>query len=75
MESVKRLFDILPFHQSHYLPKEDVLAGKEEGKWKKYSIDKYIEIVNDLSSGLLKLGVEKVIILQPLRPTDRSGIL
>ena len=41
MESVKRLFDILPFHQSHYLPKEDVLAGKEEGKWKKYSIDQY----------------------------------
>ena len=71
MESVKRLFDILPFHQSHYLPKEDVLAGKEEGKWKKYSIDKYIEIVNDLSSGLLKLGVEKgdnIATITPNRP-------
>src|ERR1035437_268060 len=71
MESVKRLFDILTFHQSQYLPKEDVLAGKEDGKWKKYSIDQYIAIVNDLSYGLLKLGVKRgdnIAIITPNRP-------
>jgi long-chain acyl-CoA synthetase len=71
MESIKRLFDILLFHQSNYLPKEDVLAGKEEGKWKKYSIEQYIEIVNDLSYGLLKMGVQKgdnIATITPNRP-------
>jgi len=59
METVKRLFDLLPHHKNNYLPKDDVLAGKEDGKWRKYTIDEYISIVNDLSYGLLKLGVEK----------------
>ncbi len=71
MESVKRLFDILAFHQAHYLPKEDVLAGKEDGKWKKYSIDQYISIVDDLSYGFLKLGVKRgdnIATITPNRP-------
>ncbi|HNQ83793.1 MAG TPA: AMP-binding protein, partial [Bacteroidales bacterium] len=38
--------------------KDDVLAGKDGGKWIKYSIDQYIENVNNISYGLLKLGVQ-----------------
>ncbi|MFC2110939.1 AMP-dependent synthetase/ligase [Bacteroidota bacterium] len=40
-------------------PKSDVIAGKVNGVWKKYSISEYIEIVNNISYGLLQLGVEK----------------
>jgi long-chain acyl-CoA synthetase len=59
METVKRLFDLLPHYKNNYLPKDDVLAGKEDGKWRKYSIDEYISIVDNLSYGLLHLGVKK----------------
>jgi long-chain acyl-CoA synthetase len=59
MEKVKRLFDLLTHYKNNYLPKDDVLAGKEDGKWKKYSIDEYISIVDDLSYGLIHLGVKK----------------
>lgn len=59
METFTRLFDLLPHHKKNYLPKNDVLAGKVDGKWKKYSIDQYISIVDDLSYGLIHLGVEK----------------
>ena len=59
METVKRLFDLLPHYKNNYLPKDDVLAGKEDGKWRKYSIDEYISIVDNLSYGLIHLGVEK----------------
>ena len=59
METVTRLFDLLPHYKRSFLPKDDVLAGKVDGKWKKYSIDQYISIVDDLSYGLIQLGVEK----------------
>lgn len=54
-----RLFDILPHYLSKYPPKEDVLAGKDEGEWKKYNISEYIEIVNNLSYAFLSLGIKK----------------
>ncbi len=55
---IKRLFDILPHCKSSYKPKPDVLAGKENGEWVKYGIDYYIETANNISYGLLKLGVK-----------------
>lgn len=30
---IKRLFDILPYYETSFKPKEDVLAGKENGEW------------------------------------------
>jgi hypothetical protein len=39
---VKRIFDLLPYYKQSFKPKEDTLAGKEDGKWVKYSIDRYI---------------------------------
>ncbi len=54
---VNRLFDLLPYYKSSFKAKDDVLAGKENGQWIKYSIDQYIENVNNISYGLLELGV------------------
>lgn len=56
---VTRLFEILPHYKENYKPKDDVLAGKENGEWVKYNIDQYIEISNNISYALLHLGVEK----------------
>ena len=59
MDEVTRIFDLLPHHVRNYKPKDDVLAGKENGQWIKYSIDEYIESANLISYGLIALGVGK----------------
>jgi len=56
--AVTRIFDLLERYAEKF-PKEDALAGKEEGEWVKYSTKSYIDIVNYISYGFLKLGVEK----------------
>ena len=56
---IERIFDLLPHYAEKMLPKDDVICGKENGEWKKYDIHQYIEIVNNISFGFLKLGVEK----------------
>jgi long-chain acyl-CoA synthetase len=55
---VTRLFDLLPYYKKSFQAKDDVLAGKEGGKWIKYSIDQYIDAADNISYGLLKLGVK-----------------
>lgn len=55
---VTRLFDLLPFYKKSFKFKDDVLAGKDGGKWVKYSIDQYIETATNISYGLLQLGVK-----------------
>lgn len=56
---VTRIFDLLPRYKNIFKPKDDTLAGKEDGKWVKYSIDQYIEAANNISYAFLKLGVKK----------------
>jgi long-chain acyl-CoA synthetase len=56
---ILRLFDLLPNYLEKYSWKTDALAGNDDGEWKKYSIKEYIEIVNNISYGFLKLGVKK----------------
>ena len=58
MQDVTRLFDLLPNYAKSYKPKDDVLAGKENGKWIKYSIVDYISHADNISFGLLKLGIQ-----------------
>jgi long-chain acyl-CoA synthetase len=58
MQDVTRLFDILPYHASSFKPKDDVLAGKDNGTWVKYSISEYISQAENISYGLLKLGIK-----------------
>jgi len=56
---VSRTFDLLPRYKAQFRPKDDVLAGKVDGKWVKYSIDDYIETADNISYALLKYGIEK----------------
>ncbi len=56
MNEPKRLFDCIEYNLQQS-PIEDMLAGKENGEWKKYSTRQVSDIVNQLSSGLLKAGI------------------
>jgi len=58
MQDVTRLFDILPHYAESFKPKDDVLAGKDNGTWIKYSIKDYISHADNISYGLLKLGIK-----------------
>ena len=53
---VTRIFDIIPRYHKLF-PKDDVFAGKEDGEWIRYSTKSYIEISNDISFGLMALGI------------------
>lgn len=73
----KRLFDAIAF-QLENRPLEDMLAGKTGGQWKKFSTREVGEIVNQLSAGLLGIGIgpndmtvegrDKVAVLSKNRP-------
>ena len=58
MQDVTRLFDLLPHYLQSFKPKDDVLAGKDNGKWIKYSITDYISHADHISYGLLHLGIK-----------------
>ncbi len=55
---IRRLFDIIP-HQQKIHPNEAALCDKAMGEWRKYSISKCKEIVNNVSLGLIKMGIKK----------------
>ncbi len=54
---VQRLFDI-PLRQRAMFPKSDAIATKENGEWRKYSIDEVIGTAEKLALGLIALGVK-----------------
>ncbi|MEO6611593.1 MAG: long-chain fatty acid--CoA ligase [Chitinophagaceae bacterium] len=56
MTEPKRLFDCIEYLLERK-PLEDMLAGKESGQWKKYSTADVRGIVDQLSAGLLSLGI------------------
>ncbi len=67
---ITRLFDV-PFYQMENYPQEDAFVRKENGEWVKYSTEKTLELTNNFSMGLIKLGVkkdEKVAIISTNRP-------
>ncbi len=71
MNIIERLFDILPYHASHYNPKPDVLASKEAGKWITYSINEYWQLSDAVSYALIEMGIkkgDKVGTIMPGRP-------
>ncbi len=55
---VTRIFDLLPYYEEKFQPKDDVIASKEDGRWKKISIRQYREIVDKISYGFLAKGVQ-----------------
>ena len=67
---ITRVFDILELYKTKYI-KDDVLSGKENKQWKKYSSQDLISTVNNTSYGLLALGLtdkDKVAIISNNRP-------
>ncbi len=56
---ITRVFDLLPFYKETFAPKEDALAGKEDGKWVRYSIDEYMDTSDCISYGLMALGITR----------------
>lgn len=70
MGAVNRVFDLLDYNKSNF-NSQVILASKVSGTWKKHSIDNFIAYANDISRGLLKLGIskdDKVAIMSPNRP-------
>ncbi|HLK31285.1 MAG TPA: long-chain fatty acid--CoA ligase [Puia sp.] len=56
MTEPKRLFDCISYQMEKF-PKDEMLAAKENGKWKTYSTKEIQQSVNSLTAGLLQLGV------------------
>lgn len=68
---VKRLFDILEYYKEQYPNQNIALAGKIKDTWRTYSIDEYIQLVNDISYAFIKLGInkgDKIAIISTNRP-------
>lgn len=67
---ITRVFDLLPFLKMYY-PEKTIFAAKENGTWKEYDTENFIRQVDELSLGLLKLGIkkdDKVANMSPNRP-------
>ena len=77
MTEPQRLFDCIEQHLQNS-PLEDMVAGKENGIWRKYSTQEVADTVNQISAGLLKAGIschdrspegrDKVAIISKNRP-------
>jgi long-chain acyl-CoA synthetase len=65
MKEVKRLFDI-PYYQLEMHPNERTFSTKRNGEWDKVSIQSFLEKVNQVSKGLVTLGI---------KPGDRVGVV
>ncbi len=66
-----RTFDLLTRMQNKFADKTDVVAGKEDGKWHRYSVADYIDYCNSVSYALLSMGIkkgDKVAIISNNRP-------
>jgi long-chain acyl-CoA synthetase len=65
-----RLFELAEYNRQKF-NKNDVLAGKEDGVWRKYSAEEYVSMSNSIGYGLLNLGIErgdKISIVSQNRP-------
>ena len=51
-----RLIDILPYQLEHY-PNEKAFSDKVTGTWRSYSSAEAKKTIDDLSIGLLKMGI------------------
>ncbi|WP_417362871.1 AMP-dependent synthetase/ligase [Galbibacter sp.] len=65
MDKVTRLFDF-PYYQLDKFNLDTALATKYDGKWETVSSQQYVDRANQLSRGLLRLGVE---------PNDKIAII
>jgi long-chain acyl-CoA synthetase len=56
---VSRIFDLLTRYEKCFKVKDNVLAGKENGKWILHDLEKYQKTASYISCALLKLGIKK----------------
>ena len=56
---ITRTFDILTAFEKKWPDKQDALASKQNGEWRRYSIGEYAEMVRYFSCGLLSMGFKK----------------
>ncbi len=56
---VTRIFELLSRYEKCFKPKDDVLAGKENGVWVKHDLAKYQKTANYISYALTSLGIKK----------------
>ncbi|MBR5029216.1 MAG: long-chain fatty acid--CoA ligase [Bacteroidales bacterium] len=71
MEKITRLFDILDYRKEKYPNNPPVFTAKQDGKWVEHYLDEYIENANNVSYGLLQLGIQpgdKVALISTSRP-------
>ena len=54
---IKRLFDFI-YHQKDQFPLNKAFGGRRNGEWHYYSTDEVINLANQVSCGLLELGVQ-----------------
>ncbi|MEN8857968.1 MAG: long-chain fatty acid--CoA ligase [Flavobacteriaceae bacterium] len=67
-QQISRLFDCIQYQNSKY-PQTKSLVYKENDEWKSYSTQEVIQISNQVSRSLLKLGVkpnDKIAIIVPV---------
>jgi long-chain acyl-CoA synthetase len=57
MHQVKRLFDV-PYHQQLNYPNDRMFVTKVKGQWIPVSTDEFLTKVNDLSRGLVGMGIQ-----------------
>lgn len=55
---ITRTFDLLNLYREKYRM-DDALAGKDKGMWIRYSSDQYIDFAQNVSYGLLAMGLKK----------------
>lgn len=55
--SIKRLFDVAR-NVAEKFPREDMFATKHNGEWNKLSSSEFLNLGNQVSRGLLKLGIQ-----------------
>ncbi|MCQ2306149.1 MAG: long-chain fatty acid--CoA ligase [Bacteroidales bacterium] len=68
---VKRVFDLLPHYKEKFPNQKVALAAKQNGRWREYGIDEYIDLSNILSGALIELGVkpqDKIAVISGNRP-------
>jgi long-chain acyl-CoA synthetase len=68
--AITRVFDLLPYNLKNF-PKADMLAYKQSGAWSKYATQTATDTIDDVSYGLLALGIkknDKIAIMSANRP-------
>ena len=58
MDKPTKIFEICEFSLNNF-NKKDLISGKENGIWKKYSATEYNNLSNLISYGLINLGINK----------------